>query len=127
MASVLKTMCVGLLLVFLLLGCSDLSSKESKIEFIREHQRELELAVDHLLSSKWTIETANRFLHQKGIVLSIVEVNKEDRVVSFFIDGMIDNCYGIAYSESGKQGQLCGGRIVNWEQLVDKWYDLISI
>ncbi|QHT68990.1 hypothetical protein GXP67_21210 [Rhodocytophaga rosea] len=108
-------------------GCHDLSSKNSKIELIKAHQSELELVVDYLLNDRCTIAAAQNFLYRNGIPLGIIDVNKQDRVISFFIDGLTDDCYGIAYSETGKQGKLCGGQIVDWENLVDKWYNLSSI
>lgn len=47
----------------------------------------------------------------------------EDGTISFTIDGFLDNCYGIAYSETGKQpnGNDCG-RIINWRKIGDNWY-----
>jgi hypothetical protein len=47
----------------------------------------------------------------------------EDGIVSFTIDGFLDNCYGIAYSETGKQPYTndCG-RIINWTKIGDNWY-----
>lgn len=47
----------------------------------------------------------------------------EDGTISFTIDGFLDNCYGIAYSETGTQpfGNDCG-RIINWEKIGDNWY-----
>jgi hypothetical protein len=47
----------------------------------------------------------------------------EDGTISFTIDGFIDNCYGIAYSETGTQprGNDCG-RIISWRKIGDNWY-----
>jgi hypothetical protein len=47
----------------------------------------------------------------------------EDGTISFTIDGFIDNCYGIAYSETGTQpsGNDCG-LIISWRKLGGNWY-----
>ena len=47
----------------------------------------------------------------------------EDGTISFTIDGFIDNCYGIAYSETGTQpnGNDCG-RIISWRKIGNNWY-----
>lgn len=47
----------------------------------------------------------------------------EDGTISFTIDGFLDNCYGIAYSETGIQpnGNDCG-RIINWKKIGNNWY-----
>jgi hypothetical protein len=47
----------------------------------------------------------------------------EDGTISFTIDGFLDNCYGIAYSETGNQpnGNDCG-QIINWTKIGDNWY-----
>jgi hypothetical protein len=46
-----------------------------------------------------------------------------DGTISFTIDGFMDNCYGIAYSETGIQpnGNDCG-RIIRWTKIGDNWY-----
>lgn len=47
----------------------------------------------------------------------------EDGSISFTMDGMLDNCYGISYSESGTHPKFndCGD-IVRWEKISDNWY-----
>lgn len=49
----------------------------------------------------------------------------EDGTISFTIDGFLDNCYGIAYSETGRMPihhrNDCGD-IISWEKITDNWY-----
>lgn len=47
----------------------------------------------------------------------------KDGTISFTIDGFMDNCYGIAYSETGTQpdGNDCG-RIIRWKKIGNNWY-----
>lgn len=116
-----------LVLILILYGCNDLSSKNSRIDFIKDNREELELTVNQILKGKWEIEKAQEFLTKKRINLRINEVNKEDMLVSFMIDGMLDNCIGIAYSGKGKEAHICGGTTVDWENLFDHWYFLNSI
>jgi len=47
----------------------------------------------------------------------------ENQTVSFTIDGFSDNCYGIAYSETGikPENNDCG-QIISWNKIYDNWY-----
>ena len=47
----------------------------------------------------------------------------DDGTVSFTIDGFIDNCFGFAYSETGKSPKEndCG-EIIDWTKVGNKWY-----
>ncbi|MFC5271647.1 hypothetical protein [Adhaeribacter terreus] len=47
----------------------------------------------------------------------------EDGTISFTQGGMIDNCYGIAYSETGsKPIENDCGRIIRWKKISDHWF-----
>lgn len=47
----------------------------------------------------------------------------DDGTISFTMDGFLDNCYGIAYSETGKRPEQNGcGHIIRWTKIGDKWY-----
>lgn len=47
----------------------------------------------------------------------------KDGTISFTIGGMLDNCYGFAYSETGEQPMSNGcGRIIRWEKVQGNWY-----
>jgi hypothetical protein len=47
----------------------------------------------------------------------------EDGTISFTIDGFLDNCHGIAYSETGKQpNENDCGQIINWTKIGENWY-----
>ena len=47
----------------------------------------------------------------------------EDGTISFTNDGMLDNCYGLAYSETGIAPKYndCG-EIISWKQIGKNWY-----
>lgn len=47
----------------------------------------------------------------------------DDGSISFTMDGMLDNCYGISYSESGIRPEFndCGD-IISWVKISDNWY-----
>lgn len=47
----------------------------------------------------------------------------KDGTISFTMDGMLDNCYGFAYSETGEHPKFndCG-TIVIWEKIQGNWY-----
>jgi len=47
----------------------------------------------------------------------------ESGEIIFTIDGMLDNCVGIAYSKDNKNpGYTNCGRIIEWKKLEDHWY-----
>ncbi len=50
-------------------------------------------------------------------------ITLDDGTISFTMDGMLDNCYGIAYSETGENPETndCGD-IIRWEKISDHWY-----
>lgn len=47
----------------------------------------------------------------------------KDGTISFTIGGMLDNCYGFAYSETGEHPEFndCG-KIIRWEKVQGNWY-----
>jgi len=47
----------------------------------------------------------------------------KDGTISFTIGGMLDNCYGFAYSETGEHPMFndCG-KIIRWEKVSENWY-----
>ncbi len=47
----------------------------------------------------------------------------KDGTISFTIGGMLDNCYGFAYSETGEHPMYndCG-KIIRWEKVAGNWY-----
>jgi hypothetical protein len=116
-----------LILTSFFVGCEDLSSKAARKEYIIENKKHLEFAVEKLLKKEWDTFEAQRFLTRQGIELGINEVRIEDEVVSFMIDGILDNCIGIAYSRLGKEAHICGGNTMDWELLLRNWYFLNSI
>lgn len=47
----------------------------------------------------------------------------EDGTIVFTLDGMLDNCVGIAYSDDNSNpGYTNCGRIIEWRKLDDHWY-----
>jgi hypothetical protein len=47
----------------------------------------------------------------------------DDGTISFTMDGFLDNCYGIAYSETGIRPEQNGcGDIIRWTKIGDNWY-----
>ena len=47
----------------------------------------------------------------------------EDGTIIFTIDGILDNCVGVAYSEDNvNPGYTNCGRLVEWRRLEDHWY-----
>jgi len=74
---------------------------------------------------KNNIDKAHYELFRKRLIATGFEsfVILDDGTISFTMDGMLDNCYGIAYSETGKNPQIndCGD-IIRWEKINDHWY-----
>lgn len=47
----------------------------------------------------------------------------KDGTISFTIGGMLDNCYGFAYSETGEHPMYNNcGKIIRWEKVAGNWY-----
>jgi len=122
-----KNLLLYLSISLLLCSCGDTDSKKARIELIEENETVLKFTVVNLLNSTWTWNEAQNYIDQKGLKLTLQEVNKDKKIVSFMIDGILDNCSGIAYSENGQEAHLCGGKTVDWVRLFDNWYFVNSI
>lgn len=123
----LKDAFMVILSIFIMFSCNDLNSRAGRLDLIKDNKADLELVVVNLLNSSWTEKEVQEYLNKKRIPLTIDEVNKENGTVSFVIDGMLDNCSGIAYSRTGKKAYICGGNTVDWERLLENWYFINSI
>ena len=123
----MKKLFFVLMFTLTIYSCSELSSKDSRKEYILENKKVLDLVVQKLLDKEWDVENAYSYLDQHGLKLTINEVRQEEKIVSFMIDGMLDNCTGIAYSRLGLEAHICGGNTKDWEMLIENWYFLNSI
>ncbi|REA56141.1 hypothetical protein DSL64_27340 [Dyadobacter luteus] len=88
----------------------------------------LESDSKHLLDDVLKQEGVDRAFYDR-IRNTLIEVNLigfivlPDGTISFTMDGMLDNCFGIAFSETGKQpaDNDCG-EVVRWVKISDNWY-----
>jgi hypothetical protein len=63
------------------------------------------------------------YFRQRLNILGFIDFELDESFVSFTIDGMLDNCYGIAYSVNGNDpGGLDCGRVVVWKKIRGNWY-----
>jgi len=71
------------------------------------------------------IETArqqNKQIEIPQLYFAAVDTLESGEVI-FTLDGMLDNCVGIAYSKDNKNpGYTNCGRIIEWKKLDDHWY-----
>ena len=78
-----------------------------------------------MLETVALIQTAQRENKQMGnLELSFATVDTlESGEIIFTLDGMLDNCIGIAYSEDNTNpGYTNCGNIIEWKKLDDHWY-----
>ncbi|MBE7177796.1 MAG: hypothetical protein INR69_15425 [Mucilaginibacter polytrichastri] len=92
--------------------------------FISENKTELERVSNNILDKKWDWDQAVNYMRSKNMPVRLTQHIKKEKTVLFFINGLTDNCHGIAYSRSGKRTKenSCG-TLVNWEQLEGHWYE----
>lgn len=65
---------------------------------------------------------ANKQIEIPQLKFAVVET-LEDGTILFTLDGMLDNCVGIAYSEDNSNpGYTNCGRIIEWRKLDEHWY-----
>jgi len=65
---------------------------------------------------------ANKKIEIPKLKFSLVDT-LEDGTIVFTIDGMLDNCVGIAYSDDNSNpGYTNCGRIIEWRKLDEHWY-----
>jgi hypothetical protein len=84
--------------------------------------RRREYYLDILENDDISLEKYNYFREQL-IKLGFIDFELGESFVSFTMDGMLDNCYGIAYSVNGDDpGGLDCGRVVVWSKIKDNWY-----
>jgi len=81
------------------------------------------LLSDLLISMDIDLEVHNKFREKLSENDFIGFETFKDGTISFTIDGMLDNCYGFAYSETGEHPMYndCG-TIVHWEKVQGNWY-----
>jgi hypothetical protein len=84
--------------------------------------RRREYYLDILDNDDISLEKYNYFREQLN-KLAFIDFELGESFVSFTIGGMLDNCYGIAYSVNGDDpGGLDCGRVVVWSKIRDNWY-----
>jgi hypothetical protein len=97
------------------------SLKESIL--LAKHQVVLEQISNDLLQNKIVIAEANELLQSKNISITVTCIPKENEHVIYLFGGMIDNCYGIAFSLSGNEpSENCCGEFTSWGKKKGNWY-----
>ena len=97
------------------------SIKESLL--LARHEETLEEVATALLLEKISTTKANEILQKREINVSVDCIPQEKEHVLFLFGGIIDNCYGIAWSITGKQpSENCCGDFTSWEQKEGNWY-----
>lgn len=119
--------------ISILLLCSscvgvDLSDKNAPKpeKIVSENQAILELCVQKLFDQSWNETDVNSHLKANKISAKLNFVDIEQKVVIFFVNGMIDNCEGFGYAEGQQTGQLCGGTTSWAKRIIGNWYQVSS-
>ena len=83
----------------------------------------LEKVANQILTDQITIEEANQILDKKDLIIHVSYVPEEKKHVLFLISGMIDNCYGFAYSLTDEEPSWNGcGDLTSWKKIKEHWY-----
>jgi hypothetical protein len=91
--------------------------------YIDNHQAKLEIIAQKLLADEISVEEANEKLKSEKSILMVYCLPKERDYVFFLLGGIIDNCYGLSYSSTGKRPiQNCCGDIIKWKKIKKNWY-----
>lgn len=79
--------------------------------------------LDSLLVRHKTSRPEFEELRRRLIDLEFISFERYDGVIFFTTDGLIDNCYGLAYSPTGRytKWNRCG-EIVGWRRIAPNWY-----
>lgn len=95
----------------------------NKVRFISGHKDTLIDVSNRLITGVWDLAKARNAVRQMHEPLYLDDYLVDDKTVLFMIHGMIDNCYGIAYSLSGKKPleNNCG-QLIRWKRLSGNWY-----
>ncbi len=91
--------------------------------FMSNHQIKLDFIATNILSKKWTLEEGQNYTKEQIQVIKLYQYIEEDKIVLFLIHGMIDNCYGIGFSETGNPPltNRCG-KLISWKKISKNWY-----
>lgn len=96
--------------------------KIADVDTINEFRRKYFL--DDVLKREGIDKKHYEFLRKLLIETNLTGFTKlDDGTFSFTIDGFLDNCYGIAYSETGENPcDNYSGRIIRWIKIGTNWY-----
>jgi hypothetical protein len=120
---------LSILLLFTSCVGADLTDKNAPKpeKIVSDNQAILEFCVQKLFDHSWNETEVNTHLKSNKISAIVDFVDKEQRAVIFFVNGMIDNCVGFGYSEGRQVGQLCDGATSWSERIVGNWYLVSSV
>ena len=92
--------------------------------FLVMNHKQLELVSDSVLHDHWTIDEANTYLSEHNLDVKInANIELDQEMVFFFIDGFFGNCHGIAYSATPTSPTLARcGKITSWKPVRTNWY-----
>jgi hypothetical protein len=92
--------------------------KASDRIFFMTHRESMTEVVSHIKKSR----QENREFAIPQLKYALVDT-LEDGTIVFTLDGILDNCVGIAYSDDNvNPGHTNCGRIIEWRRLDDHWY-----
>jgi hypothetical protein len=80
--------------------------------------------LDDILSKNGISKQQYEFFRQRLISTGFISFTiLDDGTISFTMDGFLDNCFGFAYSQTGKNPKRndCGD-IISWIKVSDNWY-----
>jgi hypothetical protein len=91
---------------------------------IKNDKKISQLSIDDMLKQEAVDEAHYEQLKKLLVDADIISFSTlKDGTLSFTIGGFLDNCYGLAYSETGEQpGYNDCGDIVRWERISGHWY-----
>ena len=103
--------------------------KEIKVDvFLSNNQAELETVANNIINKQWTEDEVKQYILSKNLPIKST-TGKNEKTILFLIGGILDNCNGIAYSQTGNEPthNPCGGKLVEWEKIKDNWYKWATI
>jgi hypothetical protein len=118
---VLSTLAVGFYIALLPMTWG-INSIREKI-YLSQNDKILEKVATQILTDQISIQEANQMLQKKNLIVSVCFVPNEKKHVLFLINGMIDNCYGFAYSLTDEEPSQNGcGDLTSWKKIKKHWY-----
>lgn len=117
------------ILHFLFIPINNSISNHKIKSFIENNIELLDKVSTGVFISEISVEEANAMLDSEDIPIEQVYYDSNQQIVYFLIDGIQDNCHGIAtrFNTIKPLNNPCGGQTDVWEEVRDGWFIWSSI